>query len=197
MKGDPMTDFPDSTYSFNDQRLGVLRQRIGWLCNILRFAAAAYCVWVLFTIVSFWSDEALVVLRFGEPLGVDVSGVTGLQRFEAFSISFLVWLLLTAACYSGWGLFSAYLEGCIFAASSTLWLRRLALFGLISALVDIVTRPVTSLILTAHKAIEQHIVSVFVRPEDLSTVLLLATLFALAHIQKAAADIADEYAQIV
>ncbi|MCI4680409.1 DUF2975 domain-containing protein [Rhodoblastus acidophilus] len=192
-----MTDFPDAPHDFDDQRLGALRQRIGWLCHALRLAAAAYCVWILFTIVSFWSDEALVVSRFGKPLGVDVSGVTGLQRFEAFSISFLVWLLLTAACYSGWRLFSAYLEGRIFAVSSTLWLRRLALFGLISALVDIVARPVTSLILTAHKATGQHIVSVFVRPEDLSTVLLLATLLALAHIQKTAADIADENAQIV
>ena len=40
-------------------------------------------------------------------------------------------------------------------------------------------------------------VSVYLRPEDLSTIMLLATLLALAHIQKTAADIADENAQIV
>jgi hypothetical protein len=75
--------------------------------------------------------------------------------------------------------------------------RLLALFGLIAALVDIAARPIVSLILTAQKAGGQHIVSVYLRPEDLSTVLLLATLLALAHVQKTAADIADEHSQFV
>lgn len=178
-------------------RLDSLRQRIGWLCHALRVAALGYCLWTLYTIVRFWSDEALVVSRFGKPLGVDVVGVTGLQRLGAFSVSFLIWTLLAAACFSAWRLFSIYLDGRIFTPDSTAWLRRLALFGLVAALVDIATRPLTSLILTAHKDAGQHVVSVFFRPEDLSTLLLLATLLSLAHIQKTATDIADENAQIV
>jgi len=74
---------------------------------------------------------------------------------------------------------------------------RVALFGLSAALVDIATRPLVSLIVTAHKEPSQHIVSVFLRPEDLSTLMLLATLLALAHIEKTATDIADEHAQFV
>lgn len=192
-----MTDIFDSAQTLDDSRLAALRQRIGWLCHALRIAAAAYCLWMLYVIIAFWSDEALVVSRFGKPLDVDVSGVTPLQRAEAFGVSFIVWLLLAAACYSGWRLFSTYLDGRIFTADSSRWLRRLALFGVLAQFVDVVTRPLVSLILTAHKGAGQHIVSVFFRPEDLSTLLLLATLLALAHIQKTATDIADEHSQIV
>lgn len=180
-----------------DVQLATLRARIGWLCQALRASAAAYCVWMLYAIAAFWSDEARVASRFGAGLGVDVSEATGMQRLGAFGVSFAIWLLLAAASYSAWRLFSGYLDGRIFASDAATWLRRLALFGLMAALVDIAARPLMSLILTAHKGAGGHIVSVYFRPEDFSTVLLLATLLALAHIQKTATDIADENAQFV
>lgn len=192
-----MTDISSAQISSDEGRVSLLRRRIGWLCHMLRVAAAAYCLWMLYAIVTFWNDEALVVAHFGDPLKIDVAGVTGVQRLGAFGVSFVIWLLLTAACYSGWRLFSTYLEGRIFTPASSAWLRRLALFGLIAQLIDIAGRPLVSAILTAHKEAGHRAVAVFFRPEDLSTLLLLATLLALAQIQKTAADIADEHSQIV
>lgn len=189
-----MTDFP--ALSFDDRRLDSLRRRIGWLCQALRFALVAYCLWMLVTIATFWNDESQVVSRFAS-LKVDVEGVDAYQRLAAFGVSFVIWALLVAACYAGRRLFSGYLEGRIFTPDAAGWLRCLALMGLIAALADIAARPLTSLILTAHKASGAHMASVYLRPEDLSTIMLLATLLALAHIQKTAADIADENAQIV
>lgn len=180
-----------------NERLDTLRQRIGWLCHALRIAAVAYSLWMLITIIQFWSDPSLVASRFQHGLGVDVSGASDMQRLGASGISLIVWCLLVVACYSGWQLFSTYLAGRIFTPDAAAWLRSLALFGLVAALVDIAARPLTSLILTAHKDTGQHIVSVYFRHEDLSTLLLLATLLALAQIQKTAADIAEEHAQIV
>lgn len=180
----------------DDRKFDALRARIGWLCRLLRFAAIAYGAWTFAAFAYFWSDGALVAARFDD-LGVDVVGLDAAQRLAAFGVSFVVWLPLAAACYSGWRLFSIYLAGRIFAPEAALWLRRLALFGLLAALIDIATRPLVSLIVTAHKEAGQHMVSVFFRPEDLSTAMLLATLLALAHIQKTAADIANEHAQFV
>lgn len=188
---------PPSSVATETQRLDRLRARIGLLCQALRLAAAIYGLWMLTVFVSFWSDQQLVASHFKNGLGVDVSGMTAGQRFAAFAISFVIWLLLAGACYSGWRLFTTYLSGHIFSPNAARWLRRLALFGLVSALMDIATRPLVSLILTAHKGQVQHIMSVYLRPEDLSTLLLLATLLALAHIQKTATDIADEHAQFV
>ncbi|WP_041927107.1 DUF2975 domain-containing protein [Methylocystis sp. SC2] len=189
-----MTDFP--ALCFEDRRLDSLRRRIGWLCQTLRVALVAYCVWMLVSIATFWSDEAKIVSRFAA-LRVDVEGLSAYQRLAAFGLSFAIWVLLVLACYAGWRLFSAYLEGRIFTVDAAGWLRALALMGLGAALVDIAARPLTSLILTAHKPAGGHFVSIYFRSEDLSTLMLLATLLALAHIQKTAADIADEHAQIV
>jgi len=185
-----------ATEASQDPRLEALRRRIGWICHALRLTALAYCLWVLWLHAQFWTDEPLVVSRFGH-LGVDAADLSGVQRWEGFGVSFVIWLLLAAACYSAWSLCSIYLSGRIFTRDAALWLRRVALFGLGAALVDIATRPLVSLIVTAHKGAGQHVVSVFMRPEDLSTLMLLATLLALAHIQKAAAEIADEHAQFV
>ncbi|TLG79280.1 DUF2975 domain-containing protein [Methylocystis sp. B8] len=191
-----MTDCHHSVLSLDDRRLDSLRGRIGWLCQALRFALVVYCLWILFTIVRFWNDEAQIISRFAS-LKVDVEGMSVYQRLAAFGLSFAIWALLVVACYAGWRLFSGYLEGRIFTPDASGWLRSLALMGLSAALVDIAARPVMSLILTAHKAAGAHMVSVYLRPEDLSTLMLLATLLALAHVQKTAADIADEHSQIV
>jgi hypothetical protein len=189
-----MTDFP--ALSFEDRRLDSLRRRIGWLCQTLRVALVAYCLWIFVSIATFWSDEAQVVSRFAS-LKVDVEGISTAQRLAAFGLSSTTWALVVLACYAGWRLFSGYLEGRIFTPDAAGWLRSLALTGLIAALVDIAARPIMSLILTAHKGPGAHMVAVYLRPEDLSTLMLLATLLALAHIQKTAADIADEHSQIV
>ncbi|MCX7899974.1 MAG: DUF2975 domain-containing protein, partial [Methylocystis sp.] len=144
----------------------------------------------------FWSDEARVVAHFAT-LKVDVEGLSAAQRLGGFGVSFAIWTMLVGACHAGWRLFTAYREGRIFTSDAARRLRQLALFGLIAVLIDIAARPLMSLILTAHKPAGGHIVSVYFRPEDLSTFMLLATLLALAHIQKTAADIADEHSQIV
>ena len=115
-----MTDF--TALSFEDRRLDSLRRRIGWLCQTLRFALVGYCLWILFTIATFWSDELLVVARFAS-LKVDVEGMAADQRLAAFGVSFVIWTLLVVACYSGWRLFSGYLEGRIFTPDAAGWLR--------------------------------------------------------------------------
>jgi hypothetical protein len=192
-----MIDIAASPSSTNGLSLDSLRRRIGWLCRALRLAIVVYAVWMLFVIALFWWDEQKVASHFLHALNVDVSGASAQQRLGAACVSLAIWLLLAAACFSGWRLFSTYLQGRIFTPDAARWLRRLALFGLLAALVDILARPIMSLVLTAHKAAGHHIVSVYLRPEDLSTVLLLATLLALAHIQKTAADIADEHSQFI
>jgi hypothetical protein len=102
-----------------DPRLDLLRRRIGWICHALRLAAIAYCLWVLWVHAQFWTDERLVVSRFGH-LGVDAAGVGATQRIEAFCVSFVIWLLLAAACYSAWSLCSTYLAGRIFTRDAAL-----------------------------------------------------------------------------
>jgi len=176
-----------------------LRGKIEWICQSVRFAALGYALWTLYINVSFWGDLDAIKNVYGRFLQRDLSGLEPWQQAAAFGLHFFIWLLAAYACYCAWRLFSAYLQGDIFSPRSVLWLRRLALWGLAAQLLGIVVRPLVSVIMTMHFPADQklRIVNVFAQPEDLSTLLLLFGLLALAHIQKTAAEIADDHARIV
>jgi hypothetical protein len=176
-----------------------LRGKIAWICQGVRFAALGYAVWTLYINVAYWSDATRINDGYGRFLHRDLSGVQPWQQAAAFGVTFVNWLLAALACYGAWRLFSAYLQGDVFSPRSAMWLRRLALFGIAAQLLGIAARPVLSLILTMHfpAGQELRIVNIAASPEDLSTLLLLFGLLALAHIQKTAAEIADDHARIV
>jgi hypothetical protein len=96
-------------------------------------------------------------------------------------------------------LFTLYRAGDILKPGAAIWLRRVALYGAVAQILDIVTRPLLSVIVTLHFPAGQNsrVVSVVLTSSDLALLLLLAALLALAHIQKSAAEIAAEHAQFV
>ncbi|MGA8172865.1 MAG: DUF2975 domain-containing protein [Methylocystis sp.] len=176
-----------------------LRDKIAWICQTARFAALGYAVWTLYINVTYWSHVTRINDGYGHFLQRDLSGVRPWQQAAAFGVHFVVWALAALACYGAWRLFTGYLQGQIFTPRSALWLRRLALCGIAAQLLGIVVRPLLSVILTMHFPAGEklRIVNIFAIPDDLSTLLLLFGLLALAHIQKTAAEIADDHARIV
>ncbi len=189
----PFTDMPQGA------RLLTLRKKIGWICQIVRFAAPAYAAWVLYLNVDYWSDTAAINNGYGRLLQRDLSAIAPSQQAAAFGVDFAVWLFAAYACYSSWRLFTLYLSGDVLTPGAARWLRKLALYGAIAQILSVVTRPLVSLILTLHFPAGQklRIVNIFFQPNDLALLLLLFVLLALAHIQKSAAEIASEHAQFV
>jgi hypothetical protein len=182
-----------------NSQLAALRMKIGWICQSVRLAALAYAIWVLYLLMSYWSDKTAINDGYGRLLHKDLSDIAPWQQAAAFGVNFAIWLFAAAACYSAWRLFTTYLAGNIFTLDAALWLRNLALFGAIAQGLGIATRPLISVILTMHFPAGQHlrIVNVFFRPDDLAMMLLLLCLLALAHIHKTAAQIAGEHALFV
>jgi hypothetical protein len=176
-----------------------LRRRIGWICQATRFSAVIFALWLLYGLAAYWSDVAAIDAHHGHMLNKDLSQIEPWQQASAFAVQFVIWLLAAYACYSAWRLFTLYLDGRIFVLDSALWLRRTALFGIVAQSLDIATRPLLSVLLTLHFPAGQklRILSVYLIPNDLALLLLLFGLLATAHIQKTAAEIADENAQIV
>jgi hypothetical protein len=176
-----------------------VRREIGWICQLVRYAALAYAVWVLFLIVRLHGSAEALDRVYGRMLQRDLSGVEAWQRAAAFSVTFTIWLATASACYCAWRLFTNYLRDDIFALDSALWLRRLALFGVVAQTLDMLARPLVSVILTLHfpAGEKARIVNIFFQPTDVAILLLLLGLLALAHIQKTAAAIARENAQFV
>jgi hypothetical protein len=174
-----------------------LRQRIGWLCHLLRFAALGYAAWVLGLVILHWSSAERVARVYGGWLKADLSGVQMWQRLAGFSISLVIWAFAAAACYSVWRLFSGYLAGRIFTVDAATWLRRIGSFGLIAQVIDVVARPLTTALVTLHLPADARHVAFAFNPNDLVFVLFLCGFIALAHVYKAAAEIADDNAQFV
>ncbi|WP_162009723.1 DUF2975 domain-containing protein [Methylocystis heyeri] len=177
----------------------VLREKIGWICQGARYAAIVYALWVIFLQARYWSDLSAINAGYGRLLQRDLSEIGAWQQAGAFGVNLVIWLFVAYACYSAWRLFSFYLEGEIFSLAATKWLRRLATFGIAAQALAIFTRPLVSVILTLHfpPGQRQRILNIFIQPDDLAILLLLLVLLTLAHIQKSAAEIADDHAQFV
>lgn len=174
-----------------------LAQRIGPLCQIVRLLAALYAGWTLVTITWLWADPARLTRAYAGLLGADTAGIGVAQRLAGFAVHFSIWCLVAAACFSAWRLFSGFLSGAIFTREAAIWLRRVGLFGIAAEVLDLLARPLLSLIVTLHRGAGQKMISVSFNQPDLAFLMFLTALVALAHVQKAAAEIAEENEGIV
>jgi len=179
------------------ENISALRQKIGWLCQLIRFTALAYAGWVLQQILWLWLDRAMVIRHYGNWFRADLSLVSDWQRFAGFLVHFSIWLLVAGACCAVWKLFSGYLNGRIFTSDAAYQMRQLGLFGLSAELLDLAARPLISVLLTMHLPAGSRIVTVTTNPNDLLNILFLIGFIALAHIYKSAADLAEDNEQIV
>ncbi len=174
-----------------------LRRRIGWMCHLIRLAAAGYGAWVLFTVIRHWTDPAMVMRGYGAWLKTDLAGILPWQLMAGFSLHLGIWAFAAAGCFSVWKLFSGYLAGRIFTIDAAIWLRRIGTFGLAAQMADLVTRPLVAMIVSAHLPEGFRTVGFFGNPTDLLIVLFLGGFIALAEIFRAAAEIAADHEQIV
>ncbi len=175
----------------------MLRNRIGWLCQAIRFAAAAYAVWILAIAITHWTNAERIGRVYGGWLKVDMTDLQGWQRLAGFGVTMVIWSFAAAACYCAWKLFSGFLAGRIFTIDASLWLRRIGTFGLAAEIADILARPVITLLMTLHLPPASRTFAAPLNPNDLVFVLFFSSLIALAHIYKTAAEIADDAAQIL
>ena len=177
--------------------VAALRARIGWLCQILRFAAPAYALWVLVLLVLHWSDASEVTRAYSHWLRAELVEVPASQRLAGFLVHMIPWGLTALACGYLWKLFSGFLAGQVFSLEAALTLRRLALAGLASVTADLVARPILSVLMTIHLPPGSRHLGFFVLPHDMLNLMFLGGLLALAQVFKVAAEIAEDNAAIV
>jgi Protein of unknown function (DUF2975) len=181
----------------NPMKVQALQKRIGWLCHLCRTLAAGYAAWTLWLVISFWQNAPLVGRRFAALSGTEPVLVSEATRIVGFSLSMLSWLMVAATCWTAWGLFTAYLDGRIFTIGSASRLRRLTLLGIGAVLVDVVSRPALVWLVTGQTPAFSRAPYYYFAPNDLVLLIFLVALFAVAHIFKVAAELADENAQIL
>jgi hypothetical protein len=181
----------------NPLKVQALQKRIGWLCHLCRTLAIGYAAWTLWLVISFWLNAPLIERRFAALAGTEPAALSDGTRFAGFSLSMLTWLLVAATCWTAWLLFTSYLEGRIFTVASADRLRRVTLLGIGAVLFDVITRPAQLWLVTGAAPDYSRAPYYYFAPNDLALLIFLIALFAVAHIFKVAAELADENAAIL
>jgi hypothetical protein len=179
-----------------------LPARIRWLCQLIRIAALLWVGWILVNVARAWyaADPARLMDNLNRGLNAGVSEISKGQIAAFFTGNFGIWLLDTVIAYCIWQLTGRYLQGRIFTVDAALWMRRLGVTGLITVLGMVAWRRVSLLIFTMHGNMPVGTALLsgqWVTPRDLMRLLFCLFLVALAHIFKAAAELADDHAGIV
>jgi Protein of unknown function (DUF2975) len=175
---------------------GDLRARIGWICHALRIAAVVWISWgTVWTLVS-WSHKAGTLAAYGYWFSADFSGVSDARYAAALVAVFLSLAAGVPVVICIWRLVGTYLAGRVFTVDAALWLRRIGIAGIAAIVISIIARAVAASIIVGQPVSVPPRGS-FVLPQDLLHLIFVGFVLALAHIFKAAAEMAEDHAQIV
>lgn len=183
----PLKDFP--------VRSG-LRARIGWICHALRVAAVVWFGWVVVATLLAWSDKAMILEVHSRWLSIDVAGASNARYAAAFVFVLISLVAVAPVVICLWRLAGTYLAGRVFTIDAAVWLRRTGVAAVAAIATAIVARAIIASILAGQIVLSPQR-SLFIVPEDLLHLIFAAFVLALAHIFKAAAEMADDHAQIV
>lgn len=173
-----------------------LRQKIGWLCQLIRYAAIIWSAWIFYLIVDFWRDREKVAAAYARAFDFAATPLSDAHYFSAFGLQLLAWSLSALVAAALWRLFSRYLAGEIFTVSAALALQRLAMVGAAALIIGIVERPIVFALATGGQAAATRHPPLF-QPNDLLDAIFVVFLFSLGFIFKTAAEMAEDHAQII
>jgi len=173
-----------------------LRGRIAWICHGLRIAAVVWVGWILVMVAIFWSDKAAVLEGYQRLLSMDLSGVSDTRYAFAVAIVVIDWMFAAVVAGCLWRLFGTYLSGRVFTVDAVTWLRRCGIAGVAAVLFDIFARLATVSIFTGQLMFASRR-GLLILPMDLLHLIFAVFVLALAHIFIAAAQMAEDHAQIV
>ena len=171
-----------------------LRARIAWICQALRLAAVIWVVWEFVFVVIHWSNKAAVVQSY-ERVFSTVLIVSTARYAVAFGVVMVSMVVVIAFCL--WRLAGTYLAGRVFTVDAALWLRRTGIAGLAGLIISVIARVVVASIMTGRWVPMSPLGFFYILPQDVLHLIFVIFVLALAHIFKAAAEMADDQAQIV
>jgi len=174
-----------------------LRHRIGWICHTLRIAAVLWITWNLAFNIFYWSDKAQILENYGRLFSVDLGHVSAARYAAAFAAVMVSLAVGAVVVVCIWRLAGTYLTGRVFTVDAAIWLRRTGLAGICAVIVSVLVRIVIASILVGQLVPISPRGYFYLLPQDLLHAIFAIFVFALAYIFKAAAEMAEDQAQIV
>lgn len=174
-----------------------LRHRIGWICHTLRIAAVLWITWELAFIIFYWSDKAQLLQNYQRLFSADLGDVSAARYAAAFAAVMVSLAAGAVVVFCIWRLAGTYLAGHVFTVDAALWLRRTGLAGISAVIVSVLMRIVIASILVGQFVPISPRGYYYLLPQDLLHAIFAVFVFALAHIFKAAAEMAEDQAEII
>jgi len=190
-----MSEAHSSTFGATSARTD-LRSRIAWICQALRISAAIWVIWQVLLVTIHWSDKAQVTQNY-EQLFSTVLLVSTARYAVAVAVVMVSMATVVAIAFCIWRLAGTYLAGSVFTVDAALWLHRTGIAGLIGLVVSVIARVAVASILTGQLLPISPRGFFYLLPQDLLHLIFVIFVLALAHIFKAAAEMADDHARIV
>ena len=178
-------------------RQALLRQRVGLLCQFIRWVALAWIAWALVSVVVVWHDPAEVARIYGRMLKSDIAPLPLVQYVAGLGVILADLAVSAYVAVLVWRLFGHYLAGDIFSFAAVDAMRRLGWVGVAAVVVDLLARPAVTAIITSHLASGARHVGVWAQPNDLLHLLMALFIVALAHVFRTGVEIADDHRLIV
>lgn len=174
----------------------LLRQKIGWLCEMIRWLIVAYLIWTLYRNLAPLMAPTLTAAEWNTYWGLPPDTVTVTKVFINRAIVMITFSAAAVMGFAVWKLMGAYLAGQIFSIEAAGRLKWVGTTALVAALVDIAVRPF--MLGTLSSEILKKVGWLdWIDPTDLLYVLIALFVFALGHIQGTAAEINNEHQQFV
>jgi hypothetical protein len=173
-----------------------LREKIGWICHLVRAFAFLWASWELILTLWVWLHRSERLAKAEAWTGVDPASVSDAGYWSAAAVEVAGWGFVAAVALAIWRLMGGYLQGEIFTVGAAGRLRSVALTGFATATAAVIINAV-SLALLSPAILAKAPLHIWFGPINLLYFLMCGFLLALSAIFKTAAEIADEYAQFV
>ncbi len=187
-----MVNFANSPKHSAIQSPGAARVKLRRLAQLMRVLSAAYAAWVLWRIVSWWTDADLVKQGMGHYLKLDLSGLAASQRMTAMGLDLLVWLLLLVAVVYCWKLLACLLKDKGFTETAAHNLMQCAWWALACQTFSVLSRPLHTWFLTWHLPAAEQVFRWRFAASDLQGVLLCLALLMFAYLFSWVLEVAEE-----
>lgn len=176
--------------------VAILRQKIGWLCHLIRGLVIVWIVWQFYINFRPLMSPSVTAWEWNSYWGLALFTVTIKKVLLNRAIVFISWIAAAFLGWAVWRLMDAYLRGDILSPVAATQLRLVGITGLVAAITDIGVRPLLVGVLSTENFKHYQFMDWF-EPRDLLYILIGLFILALSYIQGTAAAINDEHRQFV
>lgn len=167
------------------------------LAHLMRALSAGYAAWVLWQILSWWTDTDQVLTRFGKHLDRDLGAASQWQLMASLALDMAAWLLLLMAVVQCWKFLQGVSQAPAMLGLAASHLTLCAWYAIGCQAITSATRPLQTYLLTYHLPPDEQVWRWAFWSNDLLATLLCVALLMFAYVFAWTVEVAEENRRFV